>query len=166
MLSLHLYYESTHILATAMLLRPVLGVLCPGCPAVDPSPGGAVGFNGARSWWLQGSQPLLSAIFLQRGAVGEDWCRGFVDDGHGGDVFPTWGAVVAERRATSVLPLVPCWCAPWFCRWRPWMRSSLRCEVSRGSGGGCFYLSAVWPSRRILVGVLWLVRHGWSSCVL
>lgn len=27
-------------------------------------------------------------------------------------------------------------CAPWFCRWRPWIRYSLRCEVNRGSGGG------------------------------
>jgi hypothetical protein len=51
------------------------------------------------------------------------------------------------------------WCAPWFCRWRPWVRSSLRCEVSRGSGGGGFFLPAVARLQcRVLVGALWRVE--------
>lgn len=45
--------------------------------------------------WLQGSQPLILAIFLQRGAAGEGCSHGFADGGHGGDVLPTWGVVVA-----------------------------------------------------------------------
>jgi hypothetical protein len=49
-------------------------------------------------------------------------------------------------------------CALWFCRWRPWVRSPLRCEVSRGSGGGDFFLPVAGLRCRVLVGALWRVE--------
>ena len=58
------------------------------------------------------------------------------------------------------------WCSPWFCRWRPWVRSPLRCEASRGGGGGSCSLPVARPLRPVLVEALWCVRRGFSSLVL
>jgi hypothetical protein len=45
------------------------------------------------------------------------------------------------------------------------VRSLPRCEVSRGSGGGSFFLPVARLRCRVLVGALWHVQRRWSMCV-
>ena len=67
---------------------------------------GDVAGGGVLSCGCEGRLPLCSAIILEWVAVGDGWCRGLVADGHGGDVLPTRGAVVAGCLSPSVSPPV------------------------------------------------------------
>jgi hypothetical protein len=119
--------------------------------------------------WLRGLSTSCSAINLQRFAVGAGWCHGFADGDHGGDVFPARGgrrgwvlspsclAISVSGRCSSILV------CPIVLQMAAWVRSSLRCEVSRGSGGGGFFL----PAARLCTGGVcsysWLAHPSGTS---
>jgi hypothetical protein len=110
--------------------------------------------------------PLCSAITPHRIAIWgwlvswfrrwQPWWRRAPYNGgrRGWALSPLCLAIGVSGRCSPVLV------CPMVCRWRPWVRSPLRCEASRGSGGGGIFLPVARLMRRILVGALWCDRAG------
>lgn len=97
------------ILAWCWVVPQVLRVLFSLCSGLKCSAGqcGAGRLSGglmcAGHWWsvvcslvvARVVHLFISAIIPQRTAAGDGGCRGFAVGDHGGDMLPTWGAIVA-----------------------------------------------------------------------